>query len=249
MEPSEMRRHRFDLDETTADGLAAGRVAPADAPPGYAAAAGLLTAARNDLETAEIDPQLLTAMVQAIDTQPTTADRKATMPSKARSTKVGVLAAALVLSTAGAAAAATGNLPDPAQDALSKAAEKVGFDLPASNDDHTTGNADNGTDADEHGEQVSETARNTEPGPGHGQAVSEVARAGHGADEADDEADDEVTEQGAPEDPGSQAGEHANEHAADGLSRADARGGNADDHPTPDDHPTADDNPGTAHRP
>lgn len=244
-----MRRHRHLLDEPTADSLLVGRIAPADAPPGFAAVAGLVREARDGFGSPEPDPQLLAAMVHALDEQPTTADRKATMPSKARTAKIGTIAAALVLSTAGAAAAATGNLPDAAQDALSNAAEHVGFDLPASHDDHPTGNADNPTDADDHGVDVSDTARNSDTtGREHGQAVSEVARAGHGADADDEGTDDtdDATEPGAPEDPGAQGAATASD-ASDG--RSDEGRAHADDHPTPEDHPTAEDNPGTSHRP
>lgn len=263
MEHNEMLARRFPLDEGTADRLAAGELHPHDAPPGYAAVAAVLSSAQADLVPTEIDQALLGSMVRAITTSSSTPTvRTQTMLSKLLSAKIATIAAAAVLTSAGAAAAATGNLPAPAQDAVAEAASHVGFDLPASGDDHPTGNGDNPTEADAHGAEVSETARTTEStGADKGAEVSETARAGHGPDDA---VDDDATEDthGKPADPGSQApvatpnegGTGTASDASDATSdvgtdhapeQADAGSDNAD----ADDHPTADDNPGSDHRP
>jgi hypothetical protein len=257
MEPNEMRKHRLPLDDTTADRLAGGELAPADSPPGYHRVAEVLTGARSGFAATEVDPALLREMVRAVESSPEPL-RNPSIMSKLRTTKVATIAAAVVISTTGAAAAATGNLPGPAQDAVSDAVSHVGLDLPASGDDHPTGNVDNPTTNDEHGVDVSDVARTTDAtGRDKGAAVSETARAGHGPDADDDgttsttEVEDESTEPGKPADPGSQAPvstpNHGDARSDNGGSHAadpDAQGsGNAED------HPSADDNPGTSHRP
>ena len=245
MEHPEMRAHRFPLDDATADRLVAGALDPSDAPPGYAGAARLLADAQGGFGPQPVDERLVGEMVRAISSRPQT-DRTPTVITKRRTAKVATLAAAVVLSTAGAAAAAGGDLPAPAQDALSKAASHVGFELPASNDDHPTGNDDNPTERDAHGVEVSDTAHNTEAtGRDKGAAISEVARAGHGdhaTDDDDDTGDDATTdatdEHGKPADPGSQAPVETPNHGA--------ASGN---HPTAVGWSSAVDNPGSDHRP
>ncbi len=62
--------------------------------------------------------------------------------------------------------------------------------------------ADAPSETGNHGHQVSETARSTEPGPGHGQTVSEVARSNGEAQRSADgpaaDADDEGAEEDVP---------------------------------------------------
>jgi hypothetical protein len=264
-----MRMHRAPLDDDTVDRLCGGRLDPADAPPGYAPVAQLLHQAAGFVADEEIDHDLLGSMVQAIASRPSTT-RKPPMTSTRFTAKVATLAGAALFASAGAAAAATGNLPAPAQDAVSHAVSHVGIDLPASGD-HATGNTTNATDADQHGVDVSSTARSTDTsGRDHGAAVSEVARAGHGPsttttttdDGASTEASEDSASQGhgRPADPGSQApvatpnpggtgtadtasnghSQVGTSHAAPQASQGSANAG---------DHPTAGDNPGTSHRP
>lgn len=171
MEPDEMRKHRLPLDDATADRLAAGELHPSDAPPGFAAVAAALSAARGDHVAAEPDPELVTAMVRAIEQTPSN-DRTTRSMRSYLSIKIGALAGAALLSTAGAAAAATGNLPGPAQDAVAGVVQHVGVDLPR-NDDHPAN----------HGDQVSTTAHETAPGSDHGASVSATARSNHGQDD------------------------------------------------------------------
>jgi hypothetical protein len=265
MELDEMRTHRLPLDDATADRLAAGELHPHDAPPGYAGVARLLTDAPLGPAGTEIGAELLGAMVRAIDSRPTNVRTRPVL-SKLLTAKVATAVAAVAFATTGAAAAATGNLPDPAQDAVSDAVSHVGLELPTGSEDHPTGPADNPTDADDHGATVSEVARTTEAtGAEKGAAVSEAARAGHGPDGADD--DDESTDDDATEvaEPGSQApvvtpnpggtgtASDASGGRSDvGTSRAPAQAAagsaNAAGGPAVD-HPTADENPGSGRRP
>jgi hypothetical protein len=264
-----MRSHRRTiLDDGTADRLAAGELDPADAPPGYAGVAAVLRDARGH-GPQPVDEELVAAMVRATAAGPRLV-RKPTMRTNRRSAKLAGLAAAALFATAGTAAAATGNLPDPAQDAVADAADAVGIDLPEG-----TGNAENPTDADTHGEEVSEVARTTDAtGREHGEVVSEVARAGHGPDDADDledeagtdatdestdddtdDADDDAsTEHGRPDDPGSQApvetpnpGGIGTGTTASGGANANGAGHAADaatlGSGNADDHPTPEDHP------
>jgi hypothetical protein len=151
------------------------------------------------------------------------------MFSKLRSAKaIGVAATLSAALFATGAAAATGSLPDAAQDGLSKASSHVGIDLPASKDNHPTkadhpggaaseiesAKVDEGTGpVDNHGAEVSDVARNTDAtGREHGQAVSEAARQDHGpavntpngggtdtADDASNGASEHGTDKAAPQ--------------------------------------------------
>lgn len=279
MEPIEMRKHRFPLDSDTIDRLLDGQIDPHDAPPGYAAMAALLSdAAATAPPAKEIDDALLGAMVHAIRTSPNpTIDRKPTMISKVLTAKIGVIAAGLVVSTTGAAAAASGSLPAPAQDAIAKAVSHIGVDIPTadgthptgddhpsaddhpSTDDHPTGAGDNPTDADQHGTDVSGVTRDSEQsGADKGAEVSDTAKAGHGSDDSANTTDD--SDAGKPTDPGSQA-PVTTPNAGGTATASDASGGRSDvgtsrapaqadaGSANADNHPTADDNPGTSHRP
>ena len=101
------------LDDNTADRLLAGRLDPADAPPGYARVARLLAAA-----TAPATPDELAGELAAVaefaavvrSTPPTPVPRRASMPSKLLSLKAAGAALVAVLSIGGIAAA-TGLLP------------------------------------------------------------------------------------------------------------------------------------------
>jgi hypothetical protein len=209
-----MRKHRAPLDDDTIERLLTGHLEPADAPPGYAATASLLSDAAATVPDEQVDHVLVGSMVQAIAANPSTTGKQPTMISKVLTAKVAALAAGALVATAGAAAAATGNLPAPAQDAVARTASHVGIDLPDSDGDHPTGNTTNPSASDDHGVDVSGTARSTDAtGRDHGKAVSDVARDGHGRPETtttteatDDDAETETeTHHGRPEDAGSQA--------------------------------------------
>ena len=205
---------------------------------------GLLNAAKSDLPVAQADAGLLEAMVMAmsVDTSsPSPAPRRRSMIGKVVTAKVAAIAGVMVLSS-GVAAAATGALPDSAQDAASNAAEHVGLHIPKS----------------EHGAAVSGVAHDKD-GDGdqnHGSRVCAVASEGkcQSGDEDDDTTDTTV------------AGEHGNsaDHRQDGDHRqeADHRGSDettttvnddgGDDsapssHPSGDDHPSGESNPGSGH--
>jgi hypothetical protein len=117
------------LDDATADRLLAGAVRPDDAPAGYAEVAALLAAARGPVSAEEASfPVILPAVAPVIGL----AGRRARSGRRLAS-RVGVIAAVATVGFA-TVAAATGNLPGPAQDALARAGERIGLSLPASSD-------------------------------------------------------------------------------------------------------------------
>jgi hypothetical protein len=246
-----MRNHRH-LDDRTADRLLAAAVEAADAPPGFAGVAGLFGQATSDFELAHADPALLATMADEIVAapQPIATRRKKTMPAQLLSAKVAAAAAAVVLSATGAAAA-TGTLPDAAQRAVADAVSHVGISIENPSDDHPTGTADNPTDADEHGDTVSGTARDTDAtGAEKGAEISTTARGDHGQAPAATGAGDAPapvdtpngggtgTPDGVSHDGASQAGTaNAPADASDGSANADdtpADGApyGADNHPS-----------------
>ncbi len=127
---------RFGLDDITADRLLSGRVAPADAPPGYGTTVDAIQAVANSSSATDAARETLTvaAMVEAVRSkmpahQPL---RRRSMLAQLLSAKVAAIAAMSVLG-ATAAAAATNTLPAPAQTAISHAASHVGVSVPAPN--------------------------------------------------------------------------------------------------------------------
>jgi hypothetical protein len=142
----------------------------------------------------------LTAVMTRDSTEPVVRQRFARMRT-ALVARIAAVTALSVASTGGLAAA--GALPDPAQDAVARAAERVGFALPANGDDGsppgksgdhpggphatstTTTTPDDSTDpttptshapAGAHGAEVSAVARDESTvGCEHGRAVSAVA--------------------------------------------------------------------------
>lgn len=155
------RMDRFALDEVTEEQLLRGRVSPLDAPPPYARVAELIRTAQTAAGLAEAgDLSVLAAITNTVRSTPVeevTAPPRFTRierrhPTSARHRnpahshsswsrakaqgirfpfKVAVIAATLMLG-ATAAAAATGNLPNPAQDAIDDAIAKLGFSIPNS---------------------------------------------------------------------------------------------------------------------
>ena len=110
------------LDDDTAARLLAGDLAPADAPPGYAAVATVLQAAAAPPRPAELDGE---------DAARAAFRRVGAAPRRGHPARVAVLVAAGVLCLGGVAAAATGTLPRPVQSAAHDAFGSVGVSVPA----------------------------------------------------------------------------------------------------------------------
>jgi hypothetical protein len=121
--PAEMRRllNRLQddpmvLDDDTADRLLAGRLDPADAPPGYAEAAAVMAAA-----TAPATPDERAGMEPSLDAfraalgAPPSPPRRSQMLVRLFTVKVAAATFTGALLVGGVAAAATGSLPDAAQ--------------------------------------------------------------------------------------------------------------------------------------
>src|SRR5690349_1775233 len=133
-------RHKR-LDDRTADRLIAGRMTPEDAPAGFAGVAALLRDAHGVAvdpatappasETSTIAAMAATIVRQQATVRPSAA-RAAGRRSRRMTTKVAGLAAVATLLGVGTAAAATGSLPTPAQNAAADTLAKIGVSLPAS---------------------------------------------------------------------------------------------------------------------
>jgi hypothetical protein len=255
--------NRQPVDKGTAERLLSGATRPDDAPPGFAGVARLIDMA-STMPTAEQSPAeaaLVATMAEAIRSQPTPhpiAPQRKTVLAKLLSAKIAAAAAAIALTATGAAAA-TGSLPDAAQNGVAKAASHIGVNLPASANDHArdattkpTG-ADNSTAGedhagtnDDHGTAVSDTARNTDAtGADKGEAVSTVARNGHGSQSANHPtgppaenpapvATPNAGGTGTADQASNGASTVGTDHAADQSSQGSA---NAENHPTPENHP------------
>ncbi len=112
-------RDPYALDQNTAERLLAGRLDPADAPPGYARVADLLATAASPQHGAEEQAGKAAAMAAYKAVVRTRAPsppipQRSRMFTKLFTIKV-VAAAVLSILAVGAAAAETGNLPAPAQ--------------------------------------------------------------------------------------------------------------------------------------
>ena len=147
-----------------------GGLAPADAPPAYAPVAALLAEARRVVaSTAPPMPAgLLSGMAaQLAAAAPTPSPRtepprRRHMLSKLVPVKIGALAAGAVLAAGGVAAAATGSLPAPVQDAVSSAADTVGVSVPAATDTTTSGATDGTTTGATDGTTTGSTTGSTD---------------------------------------------------------------------------------------
>jgi hypothetical protein len=134
---------RFGLDDAMADRLLAGSVAPEDAPPGYAALAAAIQAARQPATADEqaAPPAVIAAIAATIRANPMG------VPDIARrqrlrgrfATKVAAATSVFVLAGTGAAAAA-GALPPGIQRTVADAADHIGVSIPKPNQGHTPGN-------------------------------------------------------------------------------------------------------------
>lgn len=142
-----------------------------------------------------------------------------------------IAAAAVGLMLVGGATAAAVTAPDAADDGLTTAEGKAGFELPAANEDHPTpedhpggGSAESNDAADgTHGAEVSVVAQGDTTGRDHGEAVSAVARGDHGQAPAT-----------TPNARGTAAADEASNGASTvGTSRAALGSGNAGEHGKP----------------
>jgi hypothetical protein len=132
-----------DLDQDTADRLLAGRLTSDDAPPGYGRVAQLLQHAHVDKGLDVTDDELVVAMVNAIVTSDPARTKRHHVLTRIVTTKA-LVAAAVVALTATGAAAATGTLPDNAQNGLARAAQHVGINLPKAASDKAREKSDHG---------------------------------------------------------------------------------------------------------
>lgn len=124
----ELRVDPLALDGDTADRLLAGRLDPADAPPGYAKVAALLAAAAGPSTPEELTGEASVLATFTAMTRPSAGSRRrAARHRGAFGSRLAALAAAAlcVLLVGGVAAAATGTLPEPARrmvDSVTRAA-------------------------------------------------------------------------------------------------------------------------------
>lgn len=205
------------LDDTTAERLLSGVMQPDDTPPGFAGVAHLLNAARPTAAASAAPRQILDALVEAVDT-PNTPRRKS-MLAQLLSAKVATLAVGALAVSATGAAAATGNLPDAAQNRVAAIAENVGVTLPTS---------------------TSQTAKDVRKvldddslsGRAKGEAVSDAAKGDHGTTGEEKSADARAT---AEENKAA-----AEEKKAAAEVKADAGKANAPEHPAAPTDPAAD---------
>lgn len=204
--------------------------------------AALLDAAAADLPAAQADAGLLATLAEAVSAGtsavPVPSPRRKSVLGKVITAKVAAIAGVLIL-TGGVASAATGTLPDPAQDAASSVADVVGLDIPKAHPDN-------------HGKEVSGVAHD-KSGDGdenHGARVCAVASQGKcksGDDATDDESNEGPSDNRGPG--GSSAdhrqdGEHRNGNSVDddNSTTSTTIEDNADDDGP--DHDADDDNPG-----
>jgi hypothetical protein len=196
----------------------------------------LLDAAAGDLPVAQADAGLLAAMAEAVSvgvSAPSTSPRKRKMLGKVLTAKAAAIAGVLVLS-GGVASAATGSLPDPAQDAASNVANVVGLDIPKSDKAEAKEHPEN------HGKDVSTVAHDPEnEGADHGSAVCTVASEGKCKPNADDE---DNSGKGNSADH-RQDGDHRNENSVDDSTTSTTVNDDSGDDDAAD-HDAGDDNPG-----
>lgn len=126
------------MDDVTADRLLSGRLAPADAPPGYAQVARLAQAATGPAAPSELagESLVLPAAMAVLGAGGggVVAGGRSDLRRRLRTTSLGArvaaLSAGIVLVGATAAAAANGSLPRPAQSAIAEAASHLGISVP-----------------------------------------------------------------------------------------------------------------------
>ena len=123
----EMADSRFRLDAGTADRLLGGRVAPDDAPPGYAEVAGLLQTLAADLPTrpAAAGEGTIRMMAKVVRISDPVRSRRRPHPLRGR-----IVALAMVGSLGTTGVALAGGLPDAAQGVVSTWFAKIGVMIP-----------------------------------------------------------------------------------------------------------------------
>jgi hypothetical protein len=227
-----------DLDPSSAERLLSG-LAEDDAPPGFAPVAALLRAAAEPEAACDAGAEAATvaAMVAVLEPAPAPirtldhATRRRPMFPTFLHTKLAAaaLAGGLAL-TGGAAAAATGALPDPVQDLVADAAAKAGLDLPA------------GDKASERAERVAEKAADRVEKAAEKAADRVEKAAEKAADRVEKAAGDGADDGGSPgrgpeisnlarttDATGADKGAQISAVASEGKSRSGRRGGGVDD--------------------
>ncbi len=123
----DMADPRFRLDAGTADRLLGGRVAPDDAPPGYAEVAGLLQTLAADLPSrpAAAGEDTIRMMAKVVRISDPLTSRRRPPPLRAR-----IVALAMVGSLGTAGVAFAGGLPDAAQRVVSTWFARIGVMIP-----------------------------------------------------------------------------------------------------------------------
>jgi hypothetical protein len=175
------------LDTNTSDRLLAGALAPADAPPGYAAVAQLLEAlsvqptADELAREAEHVTMVATAVLSSSGTQFSSPTRSFAPFALSRRRIAAFLIVAGLAGTGGTASA--GVLPGAAQDIASAILDKVGISVPSSNENAGTHPSVRGASVDRSdggkGGDISELATTTElTGVDKGATISRVASDG-----------------------------------------------------------------------
>lgn len=153
-----------------------------DIPGDLVAVESLFMAMAPRASLADPTPALLGAMARATrGAEPHEPTAKRSRVARVLTIKVAATAA-VVAFTATGAAAASGSLPDAAQDGIAKAASHVGINLPDSASDRAREATENlGPDEDNHGSDVSGVATETDAtGADKGAEISTAARDGHG---------------------------------------------------------------------
>lgn len=213
-----------------------GLVHPDDAPPGYASVAGLLSSAAQlpplDEETGAATVPAMVEVIRAGSPAPA-AQRRKSMLAKLFAGKA-LVAVVTVALTATGAAAATGSLPAPVQDAVAEAISHVGVDLPAAGgksadhrqDGEHRQSGENGPSGEDHGRPVDEGDEN--PGDnGKGAVISELTH-----DPALDGLPKGPAVSDVASDGQSRAGQEPGKPAADGGQAPEGEG-ESDDQPNP----------------
>jgi hypothetical protein len=246
-----MGSNRHSLDEASAARLLQGAVHPDDAPPGYAAVAGLLaTAASPAAVDEDAGATTISAMVEAIRGSgpiPETSRRRS-MLGKLLAGKALAAVAAVAL-TAGGAAAATGTLPTPVQGAVSDAVSHIGVDIPHPNHGKSADHRQDGEHRqdgknDQSGEDQDQPG-STDQADNHGQQTSDAAHdAKTDAKEAGDKVGPAVCAAVGSQcqaEKGNGSGDQGNPPATSGSDddQGGQRGKSGDDHRRDEDHTTS----------
>lgn len=220
-----------------------------------------LFAAARETEPASENSALFAAMADAAASGrlvPQTPPRRKSVIGKILTAKVAAIVGALMLS-GGAAAAATGTLPDPVQDVASDAADVVGVNIPHGKSVSTVARDKSNDGEENHGKTVSETARdnhghnkdtttttaiegddNRGPGNSNGAGKSEDSNASDNArnkPDSDDDDDDDTTSTTIDDDAEDDADDDESDDIESGKARSNGkdRSGKTDESESTDD--------------